>query len=155
MFCAGHVLPSLQRHPGARPPQVHKLCPGQSYGGEDHRLWLQQLPESCKGYSRDCRVPVTTAVQPLVSTLPWHSLHLRSDLWTAPEHLRKHGTSQKGDVYSFAIISQEIVLRKCTFYTGACRDRAGITEPSQSNSDLFKMKEVNHKDPDLFFISNG
>ncbi|XP_008312951.1 heat-stable enterotoxin receptor [Cynoglossus semilaevis] len=46
------------------------------------------------------------------------------DLWTAPEHLRKHGTSQKGDVYSFAIISQEIVLRKCTFYTGACRDRA-------------------------------
>ncbi|XP_039990328.1 heat-stable enterotoxin receptor [Xiphias gladius] len=46
------------------------------------------------------------------------------DLWTAPEHLRKHGTSQKGDVYSFAIISQEIVLRKCTFYTECCSDRA-------------------------------
>uniref|UniRef100_A0A3Q3QH07 Guanylate cyclase n=1 Tax=Monopterus albus TaxID=43700 RepID=A0A3Q3QH07_MONAL len=39
------------------------------------------------------------------------------DLWTAPEHLRRQGTSQKGDVYSFAIIAQEIVLRKCTFYT--------------------------------------
>ncbi|XP_022598101.1 heat-stable enterotoxin receptor-like [Seriola dumerili] len=46
------------------------------------------------------------------------------DLWTAPEHLRKHGTSQKGDVYSFAIISQEIVLRKSTFYTECCSDRA-------------------------------
>ncbi|KAB5555515.1 hypothetical protein PHYPO_G00035090 [Pangasianodon hypophthalmus] len=34
------------------------------------------------------------------------------DLWTAPEHLRKEGISQKGDVYSFAIIAQEIMLRK-------------------------------------------
>ncbi|KAG7226515.1 hypothetical protein INR49_003836, partial [Caranx melampygus] len=47
-----------------------------------------------------------------------------TDLWTAPEHLRKHGTSQKGDVYSFAIISQEIVLRKSTFYTECCSNRA-------------------------------
>uniref|UniRef100_A0A8C1PA87 Guanylate cyclase n=1 Tax=Cyprinus carpio TaxID=7962 RepID=A0A8C1PA87_CYPCA len=45
------------------------------------------------------------------------------DLWTAPEHLRKQGISQKGDVYSFAIISQEIMMRKCTFYTSACSDR--------------------------------
>ncbi|TMS22144.1 Heat-stable enterotoxin receptor [Larimichthys crocea] len=45
------------------------------------------------------------------------------DLWIAPEHLRKQGTSQKGDVYSFAIIAQEIVLRKCTFYTECCSDR--------------------------------
>ncbi|XP_041671715.1 heat-stable enterotoxin receptor isoform X2 [Cheilinus undulatus] len=46
------------------------------------------------------------------------------DLWTAPEHLRKQGTSQKGDVYSFAIISHEIILRKNTFYTECCPDRA-------------------------------
>ncbi|XP_030630997.1 heat-stable enterotoxin receptor [Chanos chanos] len=46
------------------------------------------------------------------------------DLWTAPEHLRKQGISQKGDVYSFAIIAQEIMMRKCTFYTQACSDRA-------------------------------
>nr|XP_055031655.1 guanylyl cyclase C isoform X1 [Misgurnus anguillicaudatus] len=46
------------------------------------------------------------------------------DLWTAPEHLRKQGISQKGDVYSFAIISQEIMMRKCTFYTHTCSDRA-------------------------------
>uniref|UniRef100_A0A8C5GXG3 Guanylate cyclase n=1 Tax=Gouania willdenowi TaxID=441366 RepID=A0A8C5GXG3_GOUWI len=46
------------------------------------------------------------------------------DLWIAPEHLRHEGTSQKGDVYSFSIISQEIILRKCTFYTEACSDRS-------------------------------
>uniref|UniRef100_A0A8C3AZ88 Guanylyl cyclase C n=1 Tax=Cyclopterus lumpus TaxID=8103 RepID=A0A8C3AZ88_CYCLU len=46
------------------------------------------------------------------------------NLWTAPEHLRRQGTSQKGDVYSFAIIAHEIVLRKCTFYTESCSDRA-------------------------------
>ncbi|XP_074519446.1 guanylyl cyclase C [Halichoeres trimaculatus] len=46
------------------------------------------------------------------------------DLWTAPEHLRNEGTSQKGDVYSFAIICQEIILRKSTFYTECCSDRA-------------------------------
>ncbi|XP_044034337.1 heat-stable enterotoxin receptor isoform X2 [Siniperca chuatsi] len=46
------------------------------------------------------------------------------DLWTAPEHLRRQGTSQKGDVYSFAIIAQEIVLRKNTFYTKGCSSRA-------------------------------
>ncbi|KAK2820861.1 hypothetical protein Q5P01_023820 [Channa striata] len=46
------------------------------------------------------------------------------DLWTAPEHLRKQGTSQKGDIYSFAIICQEIVLRKITFYTECCSDQA-------------------------------
>ncbi|XP_068162241.1 guanylyl cyclase C [Antennarius striatus] len=45
------------------------------------------------------------------------------DLWTAPEHLRRQGTSQKGDVYSFAIIAQEIVLRKCTFYSSSCSNR--------------------------------
>lgn len=45
------------------------------------------------------------------------------DLWTAPEHLRAQGTSQKGDVYSFAIIAHEIVLRKCTFYTENCSNR--------------------------------
>nr|XP_046232669.1 heat-stable enterotoxin receptor [Scatophagus argus] len=46
------------------------------------------------------------------------------DLWTAPEHLRRQGTSQKGDVYSFAIIAHEIVLRKNTFYTACCSNRA-------------------------------
>uniref|UniRef100_A0A6Q2XZ32 Guanylate cyclase n=1 Tax=Esox lucius TaxID=8010 RepID=A0A6Q2XZ32_ESOLU len=47
------------------------------------------------------------------------------DLWTAPEHLRKQGISQKGDVYSFAIISQEIIMRQNPFFTKACSDNAG------------------------------
>uniref|UniRef100_A0A667XZS6 Guanylate cyclase n=1 Tax=Myripristis murdjan TaxID=586833 RepID=A0A667XZS6_9TELE len=46
------------------------------------------------------------------------------DLWTAPEHLRKQGISQKGDVYSFAIIAQEIILRRGTFYNTCCSNRA-------------------------------
>ncbi|RXN04668.1 heat-stable enterotoxin receptor-like protein [Labeo rohita] len=60
------------------------------------------------------------------------------DLWTAPEHLRKQGISQKGDVYSFAIISQEIMMRKCTFYTSACSDHteklARVQFPSMTSS---------------------
>ncbi|XP_077058480.1 guanylyl cyclase C isoform X1 [Siphateles boraxobius] len=46
------------------------------------------------------------------------------DLWTAPEHMRVQGISQKGDVYSFAIISQEIILRKSPFHTSCCCDTA-------------------------------
>uniref|UniRef100_A0A8D2QD81 Guanylate cyclase n=1 Tax=Zonotrichia albicollis TaxID=44394 RepID=A0A8D2QD81_ZONAL len=41
----------------------------------------------------------------------------RKDLWTAPEHLRHADASQKGDVYSYGIIAQEIILRRETFYT--------------------------------------
>nr|XP_004611426.1 unnamed protein product [Sorex araneus] len=46
----------------------------------------------------------------------------KKDLWTAPEHLRQAGTSQKGDVYSYGVIAQEIILRNETFYTVSCRD---------------------------------
>ncbi|XP_068193477.1 guanylyl cyclase C [Antennarius striatus] len=42
------------------------------------------------------------------------------DLWTAPEHLRKDGVSQKGDVYSYAIIAHEIVARQPPFSTQCC-----------------------------------
>ncbi|KAG7505018.1 heat-stable enterotoxin receptor-like [Solea senegalensis] len=47
------------------------------------------------------------------------------DLWTAPEHLRKGGVSQKGDVYSYAIIGHEIMMRRDPFYTQHC---SNITE---------------------------
>ncbi|EMP31872.1 heat-stable enterotoxin receptor [Chelonia mydas] len=46
----------------------------------------------------------------------------RKDLWTAPEHLRHADVSQKGDVYSYGIVAQEIILRRETFYTNFCRD---------------------------------
>ncbi|XP_074553006.1 guanylyl cyclase C [Halichoeres trimaculatus] len=44
------------------------------------------------------------------------------DVWTAPEHLRRDGVSQKGDVYSYGIISHEIMLRRTPFYTPYCSD---------------------------------
>uniref|UniRef100_A0A3B4UQD6 Guanylate cyclase n=1 Tax=Seriola dumerili TaxID=41447 RepID=A0A3B4UQD6_SERDU len=46
------------------------------------------------------------------------------DVWTAPEHLRTDGVSQKGDVYSYAIIAHEIVMRRTPFYTQHCSDIA-------------------------------
>ncbi|KGL83192.1 Heat-stable enterotoxin receptor [Tinamus guttatus] len=46
----------------------------------------------------------------------------KKDLWTAPEHLRHADVSQKGDVYSYGIIAQEIILRRETFYTEDCKD---------------------------------
>ncbi|XP_017271966.1 heat-stable enterotoxin receptor isoform X1 [Kryptolebias marmoratus] len=46
------------------------------------------------------------------------------DVWTAPEHLRKEGVSQKGDVYSYGIIAHEIVLRQTPFYTQYCSNTA-------------------------------
>uniref|UniRef100_A0A665WCR3 Guanylate cyclase n=1 Tax=Echeneis naucrates TaxID=173247 RepID=A0A665WCR3_ECHNA len=42
------------------------------------------------------------------------------NVWTAPEHLRKDGVSQKGDVYSYGIIAHEIVKRQAPFYTQHC-----------------------------------
>ncbi|KAM4023315.1 LOW QUALITY PROTEIN: guanylyl cyclase C [Anomaloglossus baeobatrachus] len=46
----------------------------------------------------------------------------KKDLWMSPEHIRQDGVSQKGDVYSYGIIAQEIILRKETFYTEQCHD---------------------------------
>ncbi|XP_061605464.1 guanylyl cyclase C isoform X2 [Phyllopteryx taeniolatus] len=61
------------------------------------------------------------------------------DVWTAPEHLRKDGVSQKGDVYSYGIIAHEIILRRAPFYTQFCLSR---TE---------KMYRVQHPDGMGFF----
>ncbi|XP_058414699.1 guanylyl cyclase C isoform X2 [Diceros bicornis minor] len=68
----------------------------------------------------------------------------RKDLWTAPEHLRHASISQKGDVYSYGIIAQEIILRRETFYTLSCRDQ---------NEKIFRVKNSNGVKPfrpDLF-----
>ncbi|XP_075888368.1 guanylyl cyclase C [Nelusetta ayraudi] len=46
------------------------------------------------------------------------------DVWTAPEHLRRHGVSQKGDVYSYGIIAHEIITRRPPFYTQSCCNSA-------------------------------
>ncbi|XP_053326253.1 guanylyl cyclase C, partial [Spea bombifrons] len=69
----------------------------------------------------------------------------KKDLWTSPEHLRHDGVSQKGDVYSYGIIAQEIVLRKETFYTEQCHD------PKEKISRLLKCKGDCPFRPDLNF----
>lgn len=53
-------------------------------------------------------------------TLKHSALFVTAKLWTSPELLKAdkflvHGT-QKGDVYSFAIICHEIVLRKGPYW---------------------------------------
>lgn len=66
----------------------------------------------------------------------WFSV--QSDLWTAPEHLRKFGVSPKGDVYSYAIIAHEIVMRQAPFYTEYCTDVRG-------RPPLYSHKQQNWK----------
>lgn len=68
----------------------------------------------------------------------------RKDLWTAPEHLRVASVSQKGDVYSYGIIAQEIIQRRETFYTLSCRDQ---------KEKIFRVENCNGVKPfrpDLF-----
>ncbi|EPQ08127.1 Heat-stable enterotoxin receptor [Myotis brandtii] len=68
----------------------------------------------------------------------------KKDLWTAPEHLRQASISQKGDVYSYGIIAQEIIMRRETFYTQCCRDQ---------NEKIFRVESSNGVKPfrpDLF-----
>ncbi|XP_037370203.1 guanylyl cyclase C [Talpa occidentalis] len=71
-------------------------------------------------------------------------LPYKKDLWMAPEHLRHASISQKGDVYSYGIIAQEIILRRETFYTQSCRDE---------KEKLFRVEHANGLKPfrpDLF-----
>ncbi|XP_040823263.1 heat-stable enterotoxin receptor [Ochotona curzoniae] len=68
----------------------------------------------------------------------------KKDLWTAPEQLRHASISQKGDVYSYGIIAQEIILRRETFYTQCCRDQS---------EKIFRVENPNSLKPfrpDLF-----
>ncbi|KAK1877173.1 Heat-stable enterotoxin receptor [Dissostichus eleginoides] len=67
------------------------------------------------------------------------------DVWTSPEHLRKDGVSQKGDVYSYAIIAHEIVMRRPPFYTQNCSDPAEKLYRVQHPSDMSVFR------PDLIF----
>lgn len=74
-------------------------------------------PGKGEAYSR---LQLALLPAPFVVNLP-----LVSDLWTAPEHLRKIGVSQKGDIYSYAIIAHEIIMRRSPFYTQSCSNPAG------------------------------
>ncbi|CAB1415229.1 unnamed protein product [Pleuronectes platessa] len=62
------------------------------------------------------------------------------DVWTAPEHLRKGGVSQKGDVYSYAIIAHEIIMRKDPFYTQNCSDIIEMIHRVQYPTDVVMFR---------------
>uniref|UniRef100_A0A8D0GCX3 Guanylate cyclase n=1 Tax=Sphenodon punctatus TaxID=8508 RepID=A0A8D0GCX3_SPHPU len=73
----------------------------------------------------------------------------RKDLWTAPEQLRHGDVSQKGDVYSYGIIAQEIILRRETFYTVHCWGH---------KEKLFRVESATEERPfrpDLFLPTAG
>uniref|UniRef100_A0A3B4B086 Guanylate cyclase n=1 Tax=Periophthalmus magnuspinnatus TaxID=409849 RepID=A0A3B4B086_9GOBI len=88
-------------------------------------------------------------------------LNPSKDLWMAPEHLRKNGISQKGDVYSYAIIVHEIIMRKTTFYTQSCSDKAEkiyrVQHPSMTGvfRPDFSLDGASEREAELYtFIKN-
>lgn len=72
---------------------------------------------------------------------------IRPLLWVAPEHLRpslpKHGTP-KGDVYSFAIVLSEIILRTDPYeqpiFTGDTKGHISLAECFPFNSQIEKFE---------------
>uniref|UniRef100_A0A5K3FFW0 guanylate cyclase n=1 Tax=Mesocestoides corti TaxID=53468 RepID=A0A5K3FFW0_MESCO len=74
--------------------------------------------------------------------------YFRDQLWTAPELLREysfHGDLRgtlKGDVYSFAIVCQEIIYRKGVFYRPDIQDPKMIVERVKMNPPFRPLLEV-------------
>uniref|UniRef100_A0A8C7X7J5 Guanylate cyclase n=1 Tax=Oryzias sinensis TaxID=183150 RepID=A0A8C7X7J5_9TELE len=96
---------------------MYDIAKGMSY------LHTSNIPVHGRLKSTNCEVDNRMVVK--ITDFGCHTiLKPAKDLWTAPEHLRKDGISQKGDVYSYAIIAHEIVTRKPPFYTQYCSDSA-------------------------------
>lgn len=97
----------------------------------DNRMVVKITDFGCHTILNPGRGEAGSRFLPSVATLLCYqsisTVHLSrlSDLWTAPEHLRKNDVSQKGDVYSYAIIAHEIITRRPPFYTQSCSDPAG------------------------------
>jgi hypothetical protein len=66
-----------------------------------------------------------------IFTIHWNVILILEQIWTAPELLRNSNVpprgTQKGDVYSFALIFHEMLYRKGAFYRGEdeCPDPKG------------------------------
>ncbi|XP_078387808.1 guanylyl cyclase C-like [Cetorhinus maximus] len=80
----------------------------------------------------------------------------QKDLWTAPEHLRKEGVSQKGDTYSYGIIGQEIIYRRETFYVKSCNSVAGklkrvmLTDENELFRPDLQLETANDKELEVY-----
>ncbi|XP_061158821.1 guanylyl cyclase C isoform X1 [Syngnathus typhle] len=83
------------------------------------------------------------------------------DVWTAPEHLRKDGVSQKGDVYSYGIIAHEIILRQPPFYTQYYLSRAEKIYRVQYPNGMrvfrpeLNFDGVSEKETELYMLMNN
>ncbi|KAL5963139.1 Atrial natriuretic peptide receptor 1 [Taenia solium] len=77
--------------------------------------------------------------------------YYRNQLWTAPELLRQypnHGElrgTYKGDIYSFAIVAQEIIYRKGAFYRPDISDPEAIVERVKSSPPFRPLLEVSEE----------
>ncbi|XP_054892122.1 guanylyl cyclase C [Poeciliopsis prolifica] len=96
---------------------MYDIAKGMSY------LHSSSIPVHGRLKSTNCVVDNRMVVK--ITDFGCHTILMPGrDLWTAPEHLRKDGVSQKGDVYSYGIIAHEIVLRQTPFYTRSCFNTA-------------------------------
>lgn len=108
----------------------------------DNRMVVKITDFGCHTILNPGRGPAGSRLLSVVAALLWHqpvfavTLPLLSDLWTAPEHLRKNGVSQKGDVYSYAIIAHEIIMRRPPFYTQSCSNPAGRPLPWECGRNI-------------------
>ncbi|VDL62259.1 unnamed protein product [Hymenolepis diminuta] len=89
--------------------------------------------------------------------------YYKNQLWSAPELLRKysnHGEllgTVKGDVYSFAVICQEIIYRKGVFYRPDISEPEAIVERVKSSPPFRPLLEVSSQEgkgcnPDLISL---
>ncbi len=132
---AGHEILTFQPTESTRKLEKRKLGDRQPLGSKNHRLrlvWnLREVPNQTTAQSKRYaqfqmftlvflshawELPETNSVTKLDTNscfIKNRVFFMSADLlWTAPEHLREPGTcSQKGDVYSYAIIMQEIIVR--------------------------------------------
>ncbi|XP_055336545.1 atrial natriuretic peptide receptor 1-like [Paramacrobiotus metropolitanus] len=85
------------------------------------------------------------AEEPVESDVGSHA-YWKKKLWTAPELLRQrrpnHSGTQKGDVYSFAIIAQEIIYRNGPFYISDTDTTAGRTPTNDPKEIIDKVIQV-------------
>lgn len=100
----------------------------------DAMYYLHSTPISCHGHLKSTNCVIDGRFVVKITDFGLHEVARQAEretglivvgvdartlLWTAPEHLRDESTSrtgsQKGDVYSFAVILQEIISRSAPF----------------------------------------
>lgn len=86
-----------------------------------------------------------------------YDLNFTELLWTAPEHIRQRsngiGASQKGDVFSFGIILQEIAMRSGP-YEGNNEDAEGELQVQSVRTMVHIRRYTMHSYPNALKLTN-